>query len=114
MSESQITLNDNRKKQFETLFSAMPDLVKQIGAQMETAYKDGALDSKTKKLMALAIALGTGCQNCVLGQTEAALELGATKEEFLETISVVASIRGTTGIGASLRVIQFLDELGKI
>jgi alkylhydroperoxidase/carboxymuconolactone decarboxylase family protein YurZ len=43
-----------------------------------------------------------------------ALESGATKEEILETVSVVVSMRGTTGLGESLRVVQLLDELGKL
>jgi len=38
----------------------------------------------------------------------------ATKEEILETLGVVISMRGTTGVGESLRVIQLLDELGKL
>jgi len=114
MSESQIELNNNRKKQLKKCIEAMPDMASLLGAQVNEAYKDGAIDSKTKRLMAMAVALGAGCRNCVLGQAEGALELGATKEEFLETISVVVSMRGTTGIAESLRVIQLLDELGKL
>ncbi len=114
MSENQIELNSNRKQQLGKFLGAMPDLAKLIGAQMQEAYKDGAIDGKTKRLMAMAIALGAGCRNCVLGQAEGALELGATKEEFLETIAVVTSMRGTTGVAESLRVIQLLDELGKL
>jgi alkylhydroperoxidase/carboxymuconolactone decarboxylase family protein YurZ len=64
--------------------------------------------------MAMAIALGAGCRNGVLGQATYALENGATTEEFLETISVVVSMRGTTGIAESLRIIQYLDELDKL
>ena len=112
MSENQIELNNNRKKQLGHFLEAMPDLAKLLGAQINEAYSDGAIGSKTKRLM--AIALGAGCRNCVLGQAEAALDLGATKEDFLETISVVISMRGTTGVAESLRVIQFLDELGKL
>ncbi len=114
MSENQIDLNDNRKKQLGRCIEVMPDLANLLIAQIEEAYKDGALDSKTKRLMAMAIALGAGCRNCVLAQAESALDLGATKEEFLETISIVASMRGTTGVAESLRVIQFLDEMGKL
>ncbi len=114
MSENQTDLNNNRKKQLGRCLEVMPILAEQLGAQVKEAYKDGAIDSKTKRLMAMAIALGAGCRNCVLGQAEAALGLGATKEEFLETISVVTSIRGTSGVGESLRVIQLLDELGKL
>ena len=62
----------------------------------------------------LALALGAGCRNCVLAQTMYALENGATKDEILETISVVISMKGTTGVAESLSVVQLLDELGNI
>lgn len=114
MSESQVELNSNRMKQLGRFLEAMPELAKQIGAHVNEAYKDGALDTKTKRLMAMAIALGAGCRNCVLGQATAALDQGATREEMLETIAVVTSMRGTTGVAESLRVIQLLDELGKL
>ena len=114
MSENQTQLNDNRKKHLGLFLEQMPELAQQLGSQIKESYKDGAIDSKTKRLMAMAIALGAGCRNCVLGQAEAALDLGATTEEFLETISVVVSMRGTTGVAESLRVIQLLDELGKL
>lgn len=114
MPESQIELNNDRKKQLESFVEVMPDLAKQLIGQMEEAYKDGAINSKTKRLMAMAIALSEGCRNCVLSNAEAALELGATREEFLEAIAVVSSMKGTTGVAESLRVIQFLDELGEL
>ena len=63
--------------------------------------------------MAVALAAGTGCRNCVLAHTEHAIKKGATKEEFLEVLAVVVSMRGTTGIAESLRVVQFLDVLGE-
>jgi AhpD family alkylhydroperoxidase len=114
MPESQVELNNNRNKQLGLFLESMPDLAIQLGEQINEVYKDGVIGSKTKRLMAMAIALGAGCRNCVLGQAEAALNLGATREDFLETISVVISMRGTTGVAESLRVIQFLDELGKL
>ncbi|MBN1904767.1 MAG: carboxymuconolactone decarboxylase family protein [Deltaproteobacteria bacterium] len=114
MSESQTELNNNRKKQLDLFRKLMPDFAEQLGVQMHEVYKDGAIDRKTKHLMAMAIALGVGCHNCVLAQAEAALALGATKEDFLEAISIVISMRGTTGIAESLRVVQFLDEQGKL
>jgi len=114
MAETQKELNDNRMKLLGRFGELLPEVLKQVGSQANEAYKDGALDSKVKRLMALALALGAGCRNCVLGQTLYALEKGATKEEILETIAVVTSMRGTTGAAESLRVIQLLDELGKL
>lgn len=114
MVESQLELNENRKKQLEKFSEFLPDVLGRVREQMSEVYRDGALDCKVKRLMALAIALGAGCRNCVLAQATSALENGATVDEFLETISVVISMRGTTGVAESLRVVQLLDELGKL
>jgi len=113
MTESQRELNDNRKRLLGRFGELLPDVLKRVRDQGEDAYRDGVLDAKTKRLVSMAIALGAGCRNCVLGQTMYALEAGATREEILEVIAVVVSMRGTTGVGESLRVIQLLDELGK-
>jgi AhpD family alkylhydroperoxidase len=114
MSESQLELDKNRRRNLGRLLEVMPELAKQLNAQITEVYKDGALDARTKRLMAMAVALGAGCRNCVLGQATAALDLGASREEMLETIAVVTSMRGTTGVAESLRVIQLLDEMEKL
>jgi len=112
--ESQIKLNDTRLKFLEKYKQSLPDLMVPESAKWDVVYKEGVLSTKVKRLMALALALGVGCTNCILGQTKRALDAGATKEEFLETLSVVLAMRGTTGMAESLRVIQFLEELGKL
>jgi AhpD family alkylhydroperoxidase len=114
MIESQLELNENRTRTLGKFAEQLPDVFKQVRAQTTLVYKDGALSAKVKRLMAMAIALGAGCRNCILAQTMYALENGATKEEVLEALSVVVSIRGTTGVAECLRVIQLLDELGKL
>jgi len=114
MSESQVKLNENRKKNLGRFAELLPDLFQDVRSQATEVYRDGALSARVKRLMAMAVALGAGCGNCILGQTMYALEAGATKEEILEAISVVVSMRGTTGVAESLKVIQLLDELGKL
>jgi AhpD family alkylhydroperoxidase len=114
MVESQLELEKNRVKQLDKFAQSLPDVMGAVKAVIAEAYKDGSLSCKVKRLMALAIALGAGCRNCILGQTMLAMENGATKDEILETISVVVSMRGTTGMAESLRVMQLLDELGKL
>jgi len=112
--ESQLDHEKNRVKQRNRIAELMPGLMKGVAGVTAKAYQDGALSCKVKRLMALALALGVGCKNCILSQTVEAMENGATTEEVLETLSVVTSMRGTTGVGESLRVIQLLDELGKL
>ena len=81
---------------------------------VELAHKEGALSSKIKRLIAMAVALKVGCTNCILAQTEKALAKGATKDEILETLQVLVAVGGTTGIAESLRVIKFMGELGHL
>lgn len=103
--------NDVRKTYRKRLFDEISDVTKHITAQGEEVYQNGTLDAKTKRLVSLGIALGIGCENCILSQTEHSLNLGATKEEILEIISVVMCMRGTTGVAEGLKVLEFLDEL---
>ena len=114
MGDSQLVLNEEREALAQKLGELCPDLAVHVQNTVIEAFKDGVLSSKTKRLMALAIALGVGCRNRELPQAMQALELGATAEEFLETIEVVISIRGTTGAAESLRIIQLLEEKEKI
>ena len=112
--ESQLELNNKRKQLLEKFKQALPDLMDAQFSVGNVVYKDGALTTKVKRLIALAIALRVGCTNCILAQTERALESGATKDEVLETLSVEVAMSGTTGIAESLRVLKLLEELGKL
>ena len=112
--ESQLELEAERVKLVDKLRQALPDLMAAKAAVTDGVYRDGALSHKVKRLIALGIALRAGCTNCILHHTMQALEVGATKDELLETISVEMAISGTTGIGESLRVVKILDELGKL
>ncbi|GAI55030.1 unnamed protein product [marine sediment metagenome] len=112
--ESQLELDQERVKLLDRLKQLLPDLMDAEWSVRDFAYKQGALSTKVKRLIALAIALRAGCTNCILAQTKHALNAGATKDELLETISVEVVMSGTTGVAESLRVIKLLDELGKL
>lgn len=111
---SQLALEKEREKLADMFSEALPDLIINEVEMADKVYSDGVLSTKFKRLIALAIALRAECANCILHQTLAALEAGATKEEILETISVEVAMSGTTGIAESLRVIKLLGELGKL
>ena len=57
-------------------------------------FADGALDAKTKQLIALAVAHVTQCPYCIGGHRRAALRKGATEPELMEAIWVAAEIAG--------------------
>lgn len=112
--DSQLELNQERLRLVEKIKTALPAT---IGAELkvgEAAYADGALLAKQKRLIALGVALGRGCTNCILGQTVRAFEAGATTDEVLETLGVAVAIGGTMGMAESLRVIRLLEEMGRL
>jgi len=112
--ESQVEINNERKQLLEKFGQALPDVMNAEAGLSNEVYKDGALSTKVKRLIAMGIALRAGCTNCILAQTERALDAGATKDEILETLAVEIAMSGTTGVAESLRVIKFLEELGKL
>jgi AhpD family alkylhydroperoxidase len=56
-------------------------------------FADGALDRKTKQLIAVAVAHVTQCPYCIRGHTKAALRRGASEQELMEAIWVAAEMR---------------------
>jgi len=112
--ESQTEINEERKRVLEKVRQLAPDVMKTVSDQLDVVYKEGALSTKVKRLIALGIALRACCTNCIVAQTQRSLEAGATTEEIMETVGVEVCMSGTTGLGESMRVIKFLEELGKI
>ena len=64
------------------------DVMKGFSAIAQAALKDGALDVKTKELIALAISVAVRCDDCIAFHAKAAVERGATREEILETLGM--------------------------
>lgn len=60
----------------------------------EKAFSDGALNKKTKELMALSISIVTKCEPCMEWHLDQALQAGATDEEIYETIDVAIEMGG--------------------
>lgn len=59
----------------------------------KAVFSAGALDEKTKQLIAVAVAHVTQCPYCIRGHTKVALRKGATPEELMEAVWVAAEMR---------------------
>ena len=60
----------------------------------DTALATGALDVKTKELIALAIAVSKECGGCIAAHAHAAVQHGASPEEAAEAIGVTFLMNG--------------------
>jgi AhpD family alkylhydroperoxidase len=65
-----------------------PDVMKAFSSMATSAGASGALDAKTKELIAVAVSVAVRCDDCVAFHTKAAAQRGATREEILETLGM--------------------------
>ena len=72
----------------------IPDTMKGFAALAQAATRDGALDKKTKELIALALGVAAHCDGCIGFHTEALVKLGATREELGETLGMAVYMGG--------------------
>jgi AhpD family alkylhydroperoxidase len=72
----------------------IPDTMQAFSALAQAATRDGALDRKTKELIALAIGVATRCDGCIGFHTEALVKLGATRQEFEEILGMAVYMGG--------------------
>lgn len=68
------------------LRAGAPEVMKNFSALAQAALKPGALDPKTKELVALGISVAIRCEPCIGFHAEAAVKHGASREELLEAI----------------------------
>lgn len=74
----------------------------------QAVFVDGALDAKTKQLIAVAVAHVTQCPYCIRGHTRGAARAGASDAQIMEAIWVAAEMRAG---GAFAHATVALDTL---
>jgi AhpD family alkylhydroperoxidase len=81
-----------------------------FGQLHQKATADGALDKKTKELMALAIGIAVHCDGCVAYHVHDALKAGATRPEILEAIGVAIMMGGGPAWIYGCEALEALDQ----
>lgn len=87
-----------------------PETEKAFQAFSRQVFADGALPSKTKQLIAVAVAHVTQCPYCIRGHTKAAIRHGATAQELMEAIWVAAEMRAGGAYAHSTLALTSLAE----
>jgi AhpD family alkylhydroperoxidase len=67
---------------------AIPDVYRSFTEFHHASFAAGALDVKTKELIALAISVIERCDGCIASHAEGAARAGATRREAAEAIGV--------------------------
>ncbi len=103
-------------EQFQDLLKkageAEPGYAKALMEFVKQAEKPGALSTKTKELISVALGVTAQCPFCIAFHTKNAVKEGATKQEILEA-GLVAGLMGGGPAVAYLRyVLDACDQFG--
>ena len=87
--------HDTEDSQYHrTLRTSAPEMVDAFGAFDRAVFgTEGALETKTKELIAIAVAATTQCPYCLDAHVGAAKKAGATESEVAEAVMVASALR---------------------
>ena len=102
---------DTSRELHEKRRELAPEAYAAFRAFGQKVFADGALPSKTKELIAVAVAHVTQCPYCIRGHTESALRKGATEQEVMEAIWVAAEMRAGGAYAHSAIALDTMDHV---
>ena len=89
----------------------IPEVMKGFSALAHAATQNGALDKKTKELIALAIGVAVRCDGCIGFHMQALLKLGASKAEIEETLGMAVYMGGGPSLMYAAHAMQAYDQI---
>ena len=95
-------LSQKRRNLAPGIAAAFAELSKRV-------FAEGALPTRTKQLIAVAVAHVTQCPYCIAGHTRGALRAGVTQAEIMEAIWVAAEMRAGGSYAHSIIALSEMD-----
>ena len=96
---------DELRQPSRDLREHIPAVFEGYGAVSGAVFADGALDAKTKELIALAIAVAKQCDGCMASHAR-----GATPQEVAEALGVAILMNGGPGTVHAPRAFAAFEE----
>ena len=107
---SYVALTQNISKNLMDLRAGEPEVMKGFGLLSSSAMKGGAIDEKTKELIALAIGVANRCDGCIGFHVKALVKMGMTAEELHELMSVAVYMGGGPSLMYAANAIEAYKE----
>lgn len=90
--------------------SEMPEVMNGFNALAQSATKEGALDTKTKELIALALGIAARCDGCIGFHVKTLIKLGVKREELVETLGMAVYMGGGPSLMYAADALQAYEE----
>ena len=110
MTTSYQALTREISRDLTPLRSHNAELMQGFGALSKAAMAPGALDEKTKELIAMAIGVASRCDGCLGFHAKALVRLGATPEEFRDMLGVAVYMGGGPSLMYAANAIAAYEE----
>lgn len=94
----------------DKLREAAPDMMGAFGELGKAALKDGALSTKTKELIAVALSVSAQCDVCITSHVRNAIKAGVTREEIAEAVGVAVLMGGGPKSVYAATVLEAYDQ----
>lgn len=93
-----------------TLRSSTPEVMKSFNDLGRAATTGGALDRKTKELIALALSVAARCDPCIGFHMRTLVKLGVTRQEVDEVLGVATYMGGGPSVMYAASAIEAFEE----
>jgi AhpD family alkylhydroperoxidase len=98
-------------KRMMGLFAADKATLGAFRTLSDTAVRSGKLSSATKELIAAALAVSKGCEDCILYHVAEAKRHGAERAELVEILAISIEMSGGPGVVYSAKALEAYDNL---
>ncbi len=113
MTKDYKALTSDISEYMGVLGDTVPEAMKGFSALAKGATDDGALDKKTKELIALAIGVTQRCDGCIGFHAKALKGLGATKEEIAEVMAMCVYMGGGPALMYAADAMRAFDQFSE-
>lgn len=97
---------------FGTIAEGAPELAEKFFAWYGAVFEEGALSTREKSLIALAVAHAVQCPYCIDAYAKDALEKGADLDQMTEAVHVASAIRGGASLVHGVQMLEHVHKLG--
>ncbi len=104
---------DELREPARALRRLVPDVYTTFAALDRAAMADGALSTKCKELIALAMGATRECDACIASHARGAARAGATEAEVAEAMGVVILMNGGPGTVWGPRALDAFREFAR-
>lgn len=111
MSKSYREITKRVSASLAKLRADIPDTTKGFSMMAQAALRDGALDKKTKELIALALGVAAHCDACIGFHVQTLVKLGVTRAELEEALGMAVYMGGGPSLMYAAEALSAYEEM---